>query len=214
MTFRLKKQHLLALLPESLVQTRGPRRQAGALLLSFDDGPHPEHTPRLLDLLATHGARASFFVVGERAERQPALLRRIVAEGHLLGNHSWSHNRFARLPLAAQVAELDRTDALLAGFDQCRTHRIRPPQGHLSLPLLLHFACHRRSVAYWSYDSLDYQPQPLPALIERLRAAPPRAGDIVLMHDDDARAGAALASLLPQWRDAGHSFIAMAPERA
>lgn len=214
MTFRLKKKHLLALLPEALVQTHGPRQADGALMLSFDDGPHPQHTPHLLDLLATHGARASFFVVGERAERQPALLRRIVAEGHLLGNHSWSHNRFARLPLAAQVAELDRTDALLAGFDQRKLHRIRPPQGHLSLPLLLHFARQRRSVAYWSYDSLDYQPQPVPELVERLRATPPRAGDIVLMHDDDARAGAALASLLPQWVEAGMRFTTMAPERA
>ena len=70
----------------------------------------------------------------------------------------------------------------------------------------------RRSVAYWSYDSLDYQPQPVAGLIARLRDEPPRAGDIVLMHDDGAPSGQALATLLPLWLAEGHTFHAMPPE--
>lgn len=211
MNFKLKKQHLLGLLPDRLVQTHGPRH-GDVRFLSFDDGPHPEHTPRLLDLLATHGARASFFVVGNRAEKYPAVVERIVAEGHLLGNHSWSHNQFGRMPLRAQVAEIERTDALLASFDHHPRHRVRPPQGILPLPLFLHLARRQRSIAYWSYDSMDYRGQSVAELAAQLRRRPPQAGDIVLMHDDNARAGDALALLLPPWCAEGHVFQALLPE--
>jgi peptidoglycan/xylan/chitin deacetylase (PgdA/CDA1 family) len=207
-----KKQHLLELLPNALVLTHGPRRGA-ARYLSFDDGPHPEHTPRLLDLLASHGAHASFFVVGREAERHPQLIERIVAEGHLLGNHSYNHTRFAKLSLREQVAEIHCTDELLSTFDQQSRHWMRPPQGHLTLPLLWHFARARRSVAYWSYDSLDYRHEPDAQVIARLRNRPPHVGDIVLMHDDNGCAGEVLSVLLPEWLAAGHRFDAL-PEAA
>lgn len=210
---RLKKQQLFDLLPDALVQTHGPRHEH-ARYLTFDDGPYPEHTPRLLDLLATHGARASFFVVGQQVERHPLLVERIVAEGHLLGNHSYSHTRFAQMTLRKQVAEVQRTDELLAGFDDRALHRFRPPQGYLPLPLLMHFMWHRRSVAYWSYDSLDYKKEPALELVARMRIQPPRAGDIVLMHDDSDCAGAALDKLLPEWLANGYEFHAMQPEAA
>lgn len=206
------KRWLLGLLPRRIVQTRGPTAD-GARYLSFDDGPHPVHTPRLLDLLAAHGAHASFFLVGKRAEQYPAIVRRIVAEGHLVGNHSWSHERFGRLPLAEQLAELDRTDTLLADFDGHARHRIRTPQGSLPPSLLLSLARRGRSVAYWSYDSLDYRVPPLAELVARLREAPPAAGDVVLMHDDNALAGEALAALLPEWLAAGQRFRALPAER-
>jgi peptidoglycan/xylan/chitin deacetylase (PgdA/CDA1 family) len=213
MNLKLKKQKLLGLLPEALVQMHGPRN-GQVRCLSFDDGPHPEHTPRLLDLLAAHGAHASFFVVGQRAESHPALVERIVAEGHLLGNHSWSHTRFGESSLREQVAEIARTDALLSAFDHRAHHRVRPPQGFLSLSLLLHFVRVRRGIAYWSYDSLDYRRQSTAELVSRLRSQPPRAGDIVLMHDDNALALDALGTLLPQWRADGHEFHALRPEAA
>ncbi|WP_297921899.1 polysaccharide deacetylase family protein [Metallibacterium sp.] len=208
MTMSLKKKLLLGVLPDRVLQTRGPRR-GNACYLSFDDGPHPEHTPRLLDLLAAHGVHASFFVVGKLAEAQPHLVERIVVEGHTLGNHSYNHRGFVSLSLAEQVAEIRRADELLSAFDQRPLHRVRPPQGHLTVPLLLHFMRARRSIAYWSYDSLDYQPQSADELTDRLRRLPPTAGDIVLMHDDNARAATALGELLPVWRSEGRVFHAL-----
>lgn len=213
MRLRPKKQQLLGLLPASLVQTHGPRADH-AIYLSFDDGPHPEHTPRLLDLLATQRVRASFFLVGRNAERHPALAERIVAEGHMIGNHSYTHASFGPMPLRQQVGEFDRTDEVLRAFDQRPRHRVRPPQGHLSPALLLHCASHRRSIVYWSYDSLDYQRDSSEALRERLRAAPPRAGDIVLMHDDSDKATEALAALLPAWRQRGYQFLPLPADGA
>lgn len=206
---KISKRSLLGLLPRRIVQTHGA---ADACYLSFDDGPHPTHTPRLLDLLAAHGAKASFFLVGKHAERHPEIVRRLVADGHLIGNHSWNHDHFGGLPLAEQLAELARADAFLASFDGQARHRIRTPQGWLSLPLLFKLAQRRRSVAYWSYDSLDYQRPPLAQLVARLREQPPAPGDIVLMHDDHALAGDALAELLPEWLAAGQRFHALPAE--
>lgn len=213
MNLKPKKQQLLGLLPDALVQTHGPRH-GNVRFLSFDDGPHPEYTPRLLDLLAESGAHASFFVVGRKAELHPAVVERIVAEGHLLGNHSFRHHQFAQMSLREQVVELDRTDEVLAAFDQRPFHRIRPPQGCLTMSLLLHLARRRRSVAYWSYDSLDYQHKSGAELAARMHKRPPIAGDIVLMHDDSDCAREALSALLPQWRAGGHEFRALAPDAA
>lgn len=212
MRIRPSKRQLLSLLPERIAQTRGAPLDA-TRYLTFDDGPHPDYTPRLLDLLAESGAKASFFVIGKHAERHPRVVERIVAEGHLLGNHSWNHDHYGHLPLAEQLAELARTDALLASFDGRARHRIRTPQGALPLPLLFSLARRRRSVAYWSYDSLDYRKPPLPELVQRLQRRPPTDGDIVLMHDDNALAGDALAQLLPQWVAAGCRFCALPSER-
>jgi peptidoglycan-N-acetylglucosamine deacetylase len=100
------------------------------MALTFDDGPDPETTPAVLDALARHGMRATFFVVGERAERHPDLVARIRAEGHETGSHSWNHPSLPELPPRAAAEQIARTRAILgprdAGF-------LRPPYGHQSL---------------------------------------------------------------------------------
>jgi peptidoglycan/xylan/chitin deacetylase (PgdA/CDA1 family) len=207
MNWKPKKHDLLGLLPENLVLTR--TRDSALRYLSFDDGPDPAHTPRLLDTLARHGVKASFFLVGEKIEQHPDIVRRIVDEGHMIGNHSYSHWSFSNMTLARQIDEVHRTDALLRLFDDRPHHRMRPPHGYVGAPLLAHFVRHRRSFVYWSYDSLDYQDRPVEALVARLRGDPPAAGDIVLMHDDSDKAADALDVLLPEWLGQGMRFAAL-----
>lgn len=210
---RSRKTRLLGLLPSSLVVTRLPAR--GKIVhLTFDDGPDPEHTAPVLDLLARHGAKATFFLVGNRLDDHPGVVERIVREGHQLGNHSWTHPFMSDLPLAGQLEEIERTDRALARFDGIERHPFRPPCGVLPANLLLHYARHRRTIAYWSYDSHDYTKLPADRLAANLEQHPPRPGEVVLMHDDNAETSALLARMLPAWIAAGWQVQALPPLRA
>ena len=119
-----------------------------------------------------------------------------------------------KLPLAAQMDEIDRTDAVLAGYDGRACHPFRPPRGRLPVNLLLHFARIGRAVAFWSYDSHDYEQLPASELLPRIQAKPPESGDTILMHDDNAETVALLANLLPRWRADGFDVRAMPGGRA
>lgn len=208
MTLRPKKMQLLQCLPQGVVSTR-VLRTGKSLYLTFDDGPHPDHTPALLELLREYGVKATFFLIGREAERYPQLVERIVEEGHSLGNHSYSHPMFDALTHTEQWVEVERTDEVLSSFDGRRHHGFRPPRGVFSLLLTLRFALSRRRLAYWSYDTQDYQGREPDELAERLRAQPPRAGDVVLMHDDSDCSRRMLEKLLPEWKERGFTFRAL-----
>lgn len=202
---RPKKLKLLRWLPDRWVLTRGARRSR-MLHLTFDDGPHPEHTPLLLDLLAVHRAKATFFLIGREAERYPEVVERIVREGHAVGNHSWSHPQFDQLDLSAQRDEIERTDRLLAGFDGLERHDFRPPRGVMPRPMVMDCVRRGQRIAYWSYDSLDYSKRPAEDLIASMQRYPPESGEILLMHDDSALSLQMLQTLLPEWVANGFSF--------
>lgn len=207
---RPRKLKVLRWLPNRWVLTRGVRRSR-ALYLTFDDGPHPEHTPALLDLLAAHGAKATFFLIGREAERYPDVVERIVREGHVLGNHTWSHPQFDRLDLTAQREEIERTDRLLTGFDGLARHDFRPPRGVLPRPMVLDCVRRGQRIAYWSYDSLDYSKRPTEALIASAQRFPPEPGEILLMHDDSALSRHLLQTMLPVWAAGGFVFEPLRP---
>lgn len=101
----------------------------GELALTFDDGPNPAWTPKLLDLLAGHDVRATFFLLGGFAEQAPDLVRRIAAQGHLIGNHSWSHPNLSTTPAARIREELARTSATLEQITGMKVKYFRPPFG-------------------------------------------------------------------------------------
>lgn len=204
----LKRTQLLRLLPGSVVVTRMPRRD-NTMYLTFDDGPDPRYTPALLDLLDAHHVQATFFLIGRQAELHPQLVERIIGEGHRIGNHSYSHPRFKGLSLDQKMAEIERTDQVLAGFDGVQHHAIRPPSGAFSWALTFRLARLRRKLAYWSYDSLDYQRLPPDDLVEMMRQKPPSAGDVLLMHDDSDCCIQVLATLLPDWQASGFRFAAL-----
>jgi peptidoglycan/xylan/chitin deacetylase (PgdA/CDA1 family) len=209
---RPSRLELLGLLPERILRTRFDGGD-GALYLSFDDGPHAEATPRVLDLLAEHQARASFFLVGAQAEAHPDLVRRIVAEGHRLANHSFSHRSLPTLSAREQIEEIERTDRVLERFDGRRRHWFRPPRGEASLALLLRCAFARRPIAFWSYDTLDYRNRPHGELLERMRLNPPRPGDVLLLHDDTVNSIDLLAGMLRLWQHGPYRFLPL-PEPA
>lgn len=101
----------------------------GELALTFDDGPNPTWTPRLLELLARRDVRATFFLVGNYAQAQPALVQQIVAAGHVIGNHSWSHLNLALAPASRIEEQLSRTSQTLAQITGAPVRYFRPPFG-------------------------------------------------------------------------------------
>lgn len=170
---------------------------ATGVALTFDDGPNPEHTPKVLDLLAQYDARATFFLVGEQVERHPDLVRRIAAEGHAIGNHTYSHVRCRELELSALSAEIERTDlALVAalGSGERALPLFRPPFGELRVTQAAHLARTGRTLAYWNQDTRDYRD----ASAAEIAALGPTltAGDIVLLHDRFPATVEALPALL------------------
>lgn len=110
---------------EVLIAPPRPRE----LALTFDDGPNSAWTPRLLDMLASHDVPATFFLMGSRAKAEPALVRRLVAEGHLIGNHSWSHPNLAKCPEKRIHEELVQTNDTLEQITGEPVRYFRPPFG-------------------------------------------------------------------------------------
>jgi peptidoglycan-N-acetylglucosamine deacetylase len=190
-----------------------------ALALTFDDGPDPEETPRVLDLLAAHGARATFFTVGKRVAAHPELVARIAAAGHAVANHSWDHASFLHLDRAAREEQLRRAAAAL-GTDAATTPQgrplFRPPFGEQSVATLRDARRAGFEVVTWDVVPEDWRDDAADLLLARtLRRL--RRGSIVLFHDtlyvtEDARyrdrgpMRAALATLLARLAPS-HRFV-------
>jgi peptidoglycan/xylan/chitin deacetylase (PgdA/CDA1 family) len=209
---QIVKSTLNGLLPRSLFLTRGRELRIGSALgnasgpaisLTFDDGPHPEHTPALLDELEAAKIEVTFFIVGEQAEKHPDLVRRIAEAGHELGNHTWTHSEPRRTSTARFLSELRRTREFLEDLtgEPCRL--VRPPKGELSPGKLIGLLATKQPVALWNCDTKDYAMTD-PTVIGRWVAGySPSHGDIVLMHDvhPHAVAGIAMMRKLHAYRD-------------
>ena len=161
----------------------GPR-SGNKVALSFDDGPDPAVTPRVLEALARHGAHASFFVIGRKLEQFPELARRIHAEGHELGNHSWRHSRWQNFwGVAAQVEEMRRGEQSIAAVTGDMVRPLyRPPIGLKSPPLAQAAWQLGLTVCAWSLHARDTRGA-TPEQIAKRVLDRVRAGDIILMHD-------------------------------
>ena len=187
-----------------------------AIALTFDDGPNSAVTPQLLELLHRHGAKATFFVIGERVAATPSIAQEIAARGHTIGNHTYAHSNLTFLTAAEISDELDRCDDAIEAVTGRRPLWIRPPFGYRS-PLLRNVLRKREGagVVMWSRSARDWNPQPAETVIHRLHGA--RGGDIVLLHDGDHRTPegdrrhtlAALEYWLPRWKDGGLSFVTL-----
>ncbi|TKW69963.1 MAG: polysaccharide deacetylase family protein [Cutibacterium acnes] len=150
--------------------------------ITYDDGPVPGSTERLLDILKRKGVHATFFVVGRNANANPQVLRRIRDEGHTIGNHSYSHPDLARQSDGAIAAQLDDTDAALqkqAGLDP---HWLRPPYGSHNPRVASAAGARGMALAVWDVDTADWQHRN-PATTCKRAVDGAREGSIILMHD-------------------------------
>jgi len=186
------------------------------LALTFDDGPNPAVTPRLLDVLDRHNVKATFFLIGRWVREEPSLAKEIAARGHAIGNHTDTHPRLTFCSPARTKAELDRCDDAIEAAVGRKPTWMRPPFGFRNP--VLHGIVQRRGsagVVMWSRWAWDWKPQPAAKVIERLAAV--KGGDILLLHDGDHRflngdrehTVAAVGRWLPRWKDAGIRFVTL-----
>ncbi len=163
--------------------THGPRDMQ-RVALSFDDGPDPEMTLKVLDVLARHRAHATFFVIGEALTAHADIGRRMVAEGHVIGNHSWAHSRWQNFRGAAWLGrEIGRGEEAIAAVTGSTAPVLyRPPVGLKSGELGLAAWRRRLSLVAWSLHSRDTRLKD-PVSVARRVLGKVRSGDIVLLHD-------------------------------
>jgi peptidoglycan/xylan/chitin deacetylase (PgdA/CDA1 family) len=150
--------------------------------LTFDDGPHPEFTPRLLQILKRHGASATFFMIGEKAHRHPDIVRCVAEAGHAIGNHSWNHVSFPSLDGARRREQIR---ACANVIKPCGDRLFRPPYGHLNARSRLDIVLLGHKVVGWNIDARDWDRRDGGLIAQNLLART-QAGSIILLHDGTA----------------------------
>jgi peptidoglycan-N-acetylglucosamine deacetylase len=196
---------MAATLPRRLFMVSGPP-ESRSIALTFDDGPHPVHTPAVLDRLRGLGVRATFFVMGSKAEENPAIIARMVAEGHEVGHHSWSHFPPASTSAWTLIAEARRTADLLTPILGKPPRLYRPPNGKLTLGKLLGIWGLGATVVLWNRDPKDYRLTSVEPMRQRLENDPLAGGDILLLHDVYAHVASSLDAVVNRAAALGLGF--------
>ena len=165
------------------VVSRSRERARPHVALTFDDGPTPGSTERVLDSLGAAGVRAAFFVVGRNAERWPRLVERMHAEGHVVGNHTWDHSHYGIFRRDEYWRrQVERTDRLIEQLIGHRPALFRPPMGLKTWHVTNAARWAGHAVVTWNRRAMDGYATSAEQIVGRL-LPPSRAGDIVLLHD-------------------------------
>ncbi|PKM77107.1 MAG: polysaccharide deacetylase [Firmicutes bacterium HGW-Firmicutes-15] len=187
-----------------------------AVALTFDDGPDPEKTPVFLDSLEKYNAHATFFVIGNRAEKQPQILQDMAKRGHEIANHSYSHSysRFSSNQTAIFKEEIDTAAALIEKITSQKPVLFRPPGGYLSDNLVNLIKDEQLTVAYWTWqqDSKDWKVGTSGTTIANHIINNIKPGQIILLHDgasNGLETAKAVDILLDKLTKEGYQFVTM-----
>ncbi len=177
--------------------------------LTFDDGPHPRYTVQILNILKKYGISATFFAVGVNAETYPELIRREVAEGHELGNHTYNHYHVAKLTDQALCADILSCSKTLERIGGQRITLFRPPEGICNDAVKSICTDGDLSIVLWSIDTRDWAHTPPKEICENIKRNV-RDGSIILMHDfigKNSPTPDALCEIIPMLQRLGYEFV-------
>lgn len=178
------------------------------IALTFDDGPHPETTPLLLDILRKNHVRATFFVVGTQVKAHQSLLRRIHDDGHQAACHTYSHHDLTKMSDQQVSAELTRwcavTRPIIGGACGC----MRPPGGNYNRATISVLRRTRYDLALWNVNPGDWRGIP-PSEITRFVVSHAHPGDVVLLHDGGMNTVRALPVIIRELKKRGYGFVTM-----
>ena len=195
-----------------VLQGPGNKREVA---LTFDDAPDDVFTPRVLDVLKREGVKATFFCVGNRIEKHPDVMRRIVAEGHVVGNHSYSHANLPKLSDEKFREEIRKTDALIRQFTGYTPSFVRAPYGNISEEQIKWLASQKRKIVGWNVDSLDWKSLSREEVATNILAHV-KPGAIILQHsaggtgEDLTGTVEALPEVIRKLRADGVEFVTVA----
>ena len=182
---------------------RAEKTIAAKVALTFDDGPHPVYTPQLLDGLKERGVHATFFVVGENIPGNEEILKRMDAEGHLIGNHTYSHVKLSELDIARACAEVEKTNALICEVTGKEPEFIRPPFGEWKKAMECSF---EMIPVLWDVDPLDWTTKNTALVVERV-LKDTKPGDIILLHDYYQSSVDAALEIVDALMERGYKFV-------
>lgn len=182
------------------------------IALTFDDGPDSIYTMQVLDVLKQHGIPATFFLIGQNTNEYPQVVQRISREGHVLGNHSWSHPRLTRLGPEQLQGEIRDTEKAIQNFTGKQTTLLRPPYGDIDRETLIQLKEMDYKVINWSVDSVDWRDANVDQILINTL---PGVGDgsIILMHSaggtgqDLSATVASLPELIYTLQVHGYEFV-------
>lgn len=182
------------------------RTKDNRVLLTFDDGPHEKFTPQILDILADEKVKAVFFCIGKNMEAQPELVKRILREGHILGNHSYTHSFWIDFGSKEQwKVEIQKTNGIANSIGQKRIRLFRPPYGVSTPKMTGILKDEGMTVIGWTLRSFDTTTKSANTLIQRIESKV-QAGDIILLHDTQDITVQSLSGLIQAVKNKGIEF--------
>lgn len=178
------------------------KRSRKAVALTFDDGPNPNTTPVALELLKKYNAKATFFMVGRSVAGNEEIIKQVVAEGHQIGNHSWSHPLLTKISLEQAKSQINDTTESLKKASGQDVHIMRPPYGGINATIQ---AAVDQSFILWDVDTLDWKYRNTTSIMKEVRKA--RPGSIILMHDIHQTSINALPTVLQYLTEQGFELV-------
>ncbi|MGG6310788.1 polysaccharide deacetylase family protein [Paenibacillus macerans] len=196
---------------ENKIYFNGSSKDGKQVALTFDDGPDSIVTPKILEVLKENHIKATFFILGEQAEAYPDMVRRIAEEGHVIGNHSWSHPRFDDLSMNEAMKQVEDTQKVLEDMIGYRPILFRPPYGELGEDKLDRINQMNLAVVNWSVDTMDWSGVSSKEIMRLVRKEL-SPGGIVLQHtangkDHLSNTIEALKQMIPELKEEGYSFV-------
>lgn len=189
-----------------------PNRTLKQVALTFDDGPDIYYTSQILKILKINNVKATFFIVGLRAQAYPEMVRRIVSEGHSIGNHTWDHPILSKLPADRIKEEVQKTEQLLYNITGLNTALFRPPYGSATPQVTNEISSLGYKIINWSIDTRDCAKTPVPEIMNSIRKEL-YPGGIILQHcagDKSVNLSntvKALPQIISLLRRQGYSFV-------
>lgn len=179
---------------------------SGQVALTFDDGPHKELTPKLLDILSAESVPATFFVLGQSAEAHGEILKQMQTGGHEIANHSWGHPAFTKISQDRVRQELSKTSRVIEALTGSAPMLMRPPYGALNHKVRDTIRAEGLEIVLWDVDPQDWK-KPGPEEITRRVLESAKDGNIILLHDIHPGTVAAVPSIIRGLRNKGFEFV-------